>query len=51
LRVAEKSLFRFFGLSKGCWLRAQAVFDIERAEAELAKELDATEPFAARAKA
>jgi len=25
-------LCRFFGLSKGYWLRAQAAFDIERAE-------------------
>jgi addiction module HigA family antidote len=29
-------LCRFFGLSKGYWLRAQAAFDIERAEEGLA---------------
>lgn len=29
-------LCRFFGLSKGSWLRAQAAFDIERAEEGLA---------------
>ncbi len=32
-------LCRFFGLSKGYWLRAQAAWDTERAEEGLAKTL------------
>jgi addiction module HigA family antidote len=32
-------LCRFFGLSKGYWLRAQAACDTERAEEELAEAL------------
>jgi addiction module HigA family antidote len=32
-------LCRFFGLSKGYWLRAQAAWDTERAEGKLAETL------------
>jgi len=42
-------LCRFFGLSKGYWLRAQAAHDTERAEAELADELARITPWASRA--
>jgi len=42
-------LSRFFGLSKGYWLRAQAAYDIERAETDMAEELAAIEPFATKA--
>jgi addiction module HigA family antidote len=38
-------LCRFFGLSKGYWLRAQAACDTERAEVALAKELAAIKPW------
>ncbi len=39
-------LCRFFGLSPGYWLRAQAAHDTEVAAAELAEELERIEPFA-----
>jgi antitoxin HigA-1 len=39
-------LCRFFGLSPGYWLRAQAAHDTEVAAAELAEELDQIEPLA-----
>lgn len=41
-------LCRYFGLSSGYWLRAQAVHDIELAERLLAAELDAITPWALR---
>lgn len=39
-------LCRFFGLSPGYWLRAQAAHDTEVAAAELAEELERIEPLA-----
>ena len=39
-------LCRFFGLSNGYWLRAQAVHDTEVAEGPLAKELAKIKPWA-----
>ena len=38
-------LCRFFGLSNGYWLRAQAAYDIEVAEAALAKTLAKIKPW------
>lgn len=38
-------LCRFFGLSDGSWLRAQAAFDIEVAKRELAPELKKIKPW------
>ena len=38
-------LCRFFGLSNGYWLRAQAAHDTEVAEAVLAKALDRITPW------
>ncbi|MFA6130575.1 MAG: HigA family addiction module antitoxin [Candidatus Omnitrophota bacterium] len=38
-------LCRFFGLSKGYWLRAQAAFDTEVAERELATTLKRIKPW------
>ena len=38
-------LRRFFGLSNGYWLRAQAAFDTEVAEAALSKELRKIKPW------
>lgn len=38
-------LCRFFGLSNGYWLRAQAAYDTEIAEEELAKELKQITPW------
>ncbi len=38
-------LCRFLGLSNGYWLRAQAAYDTEVAEQELADELDAIRPW------
>lgn len=38
-------LCTFFGLSKGYWLRAQAAFDTEVAEEELAPELAKITPW------
>ena len=38
-------LCRFFGLSDGYWLRAQAAFDIEVAKRELAPELKKIKPW------
>jgi len=40
-------LCRFFGLSNGYWLRAQAAFDTEVAEAALAKTLARIRPWPA----
>ncbi len=37
-------LCRFFGLSKGYWLRAQVAYDLEVAEAALAEQLKAIRP-------
>lgn len=42
-------LCKFFGLSKGYWLRAQAAYDTERAERELAKILAKIRPWHQRA--
>ena len=38
-------LCRFFGLSKGYWLRAQAAYDTEVAEEILAADLEKIEPW------
>ena len=38
-------LCRFFGLSDGYWLRAQAAHDTEVASAELAEEIERIEPL------
>ena len=38
-------LCRFFGLSKGYWLRAQAAYDTEVAEVVLAKDLMKIKPW------
>lgn len=38
-------LCRFFGLSNGYWLRAQAAYDIEVAQAALAKTLGKIKPW------
>lgn len=38
-------LCRFFGLSNGYWLRAQAAFDTEVAEAALAEQLKSIRPW------
>ena len=38
-------LCRFFGLSKGYWLRAQIAHDLEVAERELAPVLDKIQPW------
>ena len=38
-------LCRFLGLSKGYWLRAQAVYDTEVAEARLAEALKRIKPW------
>ncbi len=40
-------LCRFFGLSNGYWLRAQAAHDTEEAEARLAGTLEKIRPWAA----
>jgi addiction module HigA family antidote len=37
---------RYFGLSKGFWLRAQALFDTEVAERKIAKDLAKITPWA-----
>jgi addiction module HigA family antidote len=42
-------LCRFFGLSSGYWLRAQAAHDTEVAEQELAPVLKRIRPWASRA--
>jgi addiction module HigA family antidote len=42
-------LCRFFGLSNGYWLRAQAAYDTEVAEAVLSKTLDRIKPWSGRA--
>jgi antitoxin HigA-1 len=38
-------LCRFFGLSNGYWLRAQAAYDTEVAEAALAEQLETIRPW------
>ena len=42
-------LCRFFGLSNGYWLRAQAAYDTEVAEDALAEELAQIKPWSATA--
>jgi len=42
-------LCRFFGLSKGYWLRAQAAYDTEVAEVALAKTLKKIRPWSGSA--
>ena len=42
-------LCRFFGLSDGYWLRAQAVYDTELAHERLADELDKIHPWSGSA--
>ncbi len=42
-------LCRFFGLSNGYWLRAQAAYDTEVAEDALAEELKRIKPWSATA--
>lgn len=44
-------LCRFFGLSSGYWLRAQAAYDIEVTERRLAGELEKIRPWTAGAAA
>jgi addiction module HigA family antidote len=39
-------LCRFFGLSKGYWLRAQVAYDTEVAEQQLAETLNKITPYA-----
>ena len=41
-------LCRFFGLSNGYWLRAQAAYDTEVAQADLAETLARIKPWSAR---
>lgn len=41
-------LCRYFGLSNGYWLRAQAAHDVELTEREMAEELAAITPWAQR---
>jgi len=38
-------LCRYFGLSDGYWLRAQAAYDLELARRKIARELDAIVPW------
>ncbi len=42
---SDLRLCRFFSLSDGYWLRAQAAFDIEVAQRELAPELKKIKPW------
>lgn len=42
---ADLRLCRFFGLSKGYWLRAQAAHDLEVAEEKLGEKLAAIRPW------
>ena len=42
-------LCRFFGLSNGYWLRAQAAYDTEVAEVKLAEELARIKPWSGTA--
>lgn len=42
---SDLRLCRFFGLSDGYWLRAQAAYDIEVAQRELAPELKKIKPW------
>jgi plasmid maintenance system antidote protein VapI len=42
-------LCRFFGLSDGYWLRAQAAYEIEIAQRELAPALKKIKPWASTA--
>ena len=42
---ADLRLCKFFGLSDGYWLRAQAAYDTEVARAELAPELKKIQPW------
>lgn len=42
-------LCRFFGLTKGYWLRAQAAYDTEIAERRIKKELKNIRPYTATA--
>jgi addiction module HigA family antidote len=42
-------LCRFFGLSDGYWLRAQAAFDIEVTQRALAPELEKIKPWSGHA--
>lgn len=44
--VTDLRLCRFFGLSNGDWLRAQAAYDTEVAEEALAKTLAKIRPWA-----
>jgi addiction module HigA family antidote len=43
---SDLRLCRFFGLSNGYWLRAQAAYDTEVAEESLAEELEKIRPWA-----
>lgn len=43
---SDLRLCRFFGLSNGYWLRAQAAYDTEIAEESLAEELEKIRPWA-----
>src|SRR5712671_5408392 len=46
---SDLRLCRFFGLSNGYWLRAQAAYDTEVAEEALAEELEKIRPWAGEA--
>jgi addiction module HigA family antidote len=46
---SDLRLCRFFGLSKGYWLRAQAAYDTEVAEVALGKALAKIKPWAGSA--
>jgi plasmid maintenance system antidote protein VapI len=46
---SDLRLCRFFGLSNGYWLRAQAAYDTEVAEVTLAKDLKKIRPWAGTA--
>jgi len=41
-------LAKYFGLSKGYWLRSQALFDIEVEEVKISEQLAAIEPHLAK---
>jgi len=42
-------LAKYFGLSRGYWLRSQSLYDIEIEEVKISKQLAAIEPHSARA--
>ncbi|MDO4291253.1 MAG: HigA family addiction module antitoxin [Eggerthellaceae bacterium] len=44
-------LCKFFGLSDGYWLRAQATYDLEVARRKIATDLDEIQPYKAKVSA